>query len=936
MSRRFTVTAAPSGAFVASADGLTVIDTAAEPPVAGMGATAAAAAAMDRPLALPGGEQVEEMGGPDSVFARRWGYLTAKFVISAGPTHAAMTTSNIASVGLLHIPTDPSLVLARAAGAALTVRITLENVSAGTRVVRYLVGAPEATARIGEAGFMGSTLATGETVTLTVPSGQRISFRYVTGGGQSRIRAEFLDAGEAIFGAPNPIPPTRARIFDPAGRHAALDAGGFARVPFKVRRQGAGADETLTAVVRRAIPATQPAVSAVALDADGDPVAFRFDRLHPIGQALDGRPFVVAPNGVRLMGNDGSRVLVPANRVARWKGAELLVVKAAGQIPSRVVTVSITDEYRLAAGVAAPTFSTDWTTAVNQGAGLTVQDQFESLHLYLQSADAAATEVRFRKVGEATWYAAQPLTHDARDPASYGFSYLDETGASRPATMAEATPGNHRGVIAHLRPGTAYEVEVRQGARLWRAQRTTRQYKRAKLSIALGTVNGDVAITKSGDVVTVTRAGLPNLTITAAGTTFAEIRAGLVRGGCVTIDAPRIILRDIDVIDAPQRAITLTPRAQAVRIVRGRIATWGLPDNDRVTTAPAPAFDGYNARNVGWANRYTPAIYWPPGSAASRDVSVIGVRFGAPRYPSNHWEQFNPSTGYDGVPDVGKHPWGSSYAFHRAGSFLGGNAFMDCSFAGSSLRPCEDGIMSAPVLTGLVAGFGPNAVFAHCYVAGVTDDAFELDGTNQNLLALGNWFDMERGVQWVAGPVACVSASVGFWGPTILRRNVFRYRLRRPDLKTFGMGGESVKEQSNCIKIKRSFREEKGVVVIEHNTALPSEAMPGREGVREFMAAFGNGVAPAVSPTEEKVWMGHIAGRANLARIGLTSTIATPTGVDVVWSDNDIARDTAAVLTFEPDSAIPATGAVAAAPRLANVNDGGPWGAAAARVGAMS
>jgi hypothetical protein len=189
-------------------------------------------------------------------------------------------------------------------------------------------------------------------------------------------------------------------------------------------------------------------------------------------------------------------------------------------------------------------------------------------------------------------------------------------------------------------------------------------------------------------------------------------------------------------------------------------------------------------------------------------------------------------------------------------------------------------------------------------------------------------------VQWVAGPVACVSASVGFWGPTVLRRNVFRYRLRRPGLKTFDMGGATIKEQSTCIKIKRSFQQEKGVVVIEHNTALPSETAPGREGVREFMAAHGNGVAPSANPAQEQVWMGYVAGRNNLARLALTSTATTLSGVSVVWAGNDIARDVTAPVTFEPDSAVPATGAVAAAPTLANVNDGGPWGAAAAKTGA--
>ncbi len=909
MSRSFTVSAAPDGAFTVPADAVAVIDTAAEAaPAIGVGAVVADAAAMDRPFALSGGEEIEEMGGPNSLFSTQFGY--EDFAVS-GPVHGAITVAGtLNTVSVRTFPNENTSVLARASGGPVSV--TLSTTGPGTRQVRYLVGTIADTLKIGTPGFMGATYANGASVTVSVPSGQRITFLASAGSGDTYVTALCNHPGETIYGAPRPVPAPKARVFDPAGRHAALGTLDHAKLAFKVRRAGAPADEALTAVVRKGMPATQPAVSAVALDGDGDPVAFRFDRLHPIGRALDGRPFVVAPGGLRLMLNDGSRVTVPANRVARWRGAELLVVKAAGQVPSRVVALTHGMDYALAAGVAPPDF-TSWPGAVTEGAGLTLRTQFESLHIYLQSADMAATEVRFRKQGAADWFAAQPLVHDPRDPAALTHSYMDHTGTVRATTMAETTPGNHRNLIAHLAPATTYEVEVRQGAKLWRATATTRSYKPAKAGAALGTVDGDVTVTRSGDVVTVTRAGLPALTITAPAGVYAEIHSGLVRGGGVTLDCERVILRDVDVIAAPASAVTCTRKARDIRIVRGRIASWGRKDN-------VVGAENYRAANVGWSYRYDCAIRANYEWTSTSDLAVIGLRTGAPRHPANHWNHYNPSVGSGHIVSRGNHPWGSVFVLTRLGSFLGGNALMDCSFAGSSLRPCEDGLMGTNNSAKTAGGWGPNSVVSHCYLTGVTDDALEMDGSNQNLLVLGNWVDMERGVEWVVGPVAGVSVAVGYWGPTVARRNVFRYRLRRPELKTFNVNVNEKKEESTAFKIKRTQADETGMVIVDHNSVLPSETAPGREGCREFMAQH--------APVRQ------ITGRNNFARITLSTAIPAMTGTDVVWTGNDILRDTTAPVTFAADSANPLAGTVAAVPTLANVNDGGPWGAAAARAGA--
>jgi hypothetical protein len=152
--------------------------------------------------------------------------------------------------------------------------------------------------------------------------------------------------------------------------------------------------------------------------------------------------------------------------------------------------------------------------------GLTIREQFESLHIYLDSTDPTPPLVRFKRPSDTDWFAAQPLVYDARNPANTAYALYDaHNGTETPLTMFASTPGRHRGVIVHLRPNTAYDVEVLQGSTLWRgAGVVTRNYKRSKTSLELGAVYGDVTVTRALEIdngapannvyrYTVTRAG---------------------------------------------------------------------------------------------------------------------------------------------------------------------------------------------------------------------------------------------------------------------------------------------------------------------------------------------------------------------------------------------------------------------------------------------
>jgi len=819
----------------------------------------------------------------------------------------------------------------------------------------------------------------------------------------------------------------RHRFFEPGGRHADLAPLATRAIPFKLRATGDGADQSATALILGAAGvATQPGMAAVALDADGDPVEFRFDRLHEIGMLRDGRPFVVAPAGVALIANGGKQT-IPVNRVATWRGASLCVVASAGLIPLVETAVTLTTAY--ARVLAEPSWAS-WPVAAAGAGALTIQRQPESLHIYLQSASATATEVRFRKSGATAWNPAQPLVYDDRVPV---------------ALMAPVVPGNHRGVILHLEPDTAYEVQVMQGTDRYDAFERTLSLKPIKVSAALGAWSDvDVTITRSGSTVTATPSvgspvsialppvvsdvtSLATMTVESAYTegpagtytvntasttnslywdfsgivafkpgermrvtatlnslggrfrfeprvgativsshaatfddgviaydfvipagaentfnlriralsatlnstvsavkierldaqTYAEFHSGLVRGGGITINATGVILRDVDVIAPPASAIVFASGARDIRIVRGAISGWARDDI------------GVKVNTVGWGRQHDAAVELCREHTDNSDVMLIGLRTRFPRHHANTWEHWNPSVGTP-AEGQGSHPYGPNFISVKQGSFLGGVYISGCSFAGDKRRPVEDSITGNNNKTREIGGLGPNSWMGHCYMTGMADDGLEIEGSNQCAVLLANWLDLKRVANMTRSPRSGVSCSTGYWGPTILARNVFRFT------RDGFVGPVGQNDQSSVIKAQKTpgssgivNTEQRGLIVFAHNTGFTPEI--GNEP-RNIFSNSASAVGPAPGPE----FSGWLAERFwnNLGRQGPidapADAYAAPSGVDVVVAGNDVARQSVSPLpNMVEGTHIPVAyegGGVV----LDNLNDAGPWATASA------
>jgi hypothetical protein len=710
---------------------------------------------------------------------------------------------------------------------------------------------------------------------LTLPGGAEIE--YVGGPDSLFVRWFAYDdrrnGPDSNNPSPRPTPEVRARHFEPAGRYADLAPLEVRETPFRVRFAGDRADRAGVAVVLGATgAATQPAMAAVGLDADGDPVRFRFDRLRPTGLHPDGRPWVQGP--VRILRNGAPPIDANPGDVVAKDGALLSVVARPGLAPPPRATLS-------ADGGAAyrplDPHSYDWSdwddAASRTPDGLTARGQFDTLHLYLDGAEPGPVALRFRPIGGLRWFAAQPLLYDPRLPPAGALDIRD------------VAPGAHRGAIFHLAPGTAYEVEARQGDRYWRAGALTRTLKPARARVeTVGVIDGDLTITKGGP---------PGA--------YVEYRDGLVRGGRVLIAASRVILRDVDVLGAPANAVELAPGVRDVRIVRGRIAGWGRSD------------DGLRAGNLGWGAQLDSALAGAEGgaeTAAARaarsrdDVAVIGTRFGPPRHSANAWEEWNPSIGDRSRmrPNTNRHPWGPSAISVRDGSWRGGWSVSDVSIVATPLRSLNDALSGNHNFAPDVGGFGPDFVLAHSYVSGAVDDLVEHEGAAPAGVILGNFFDAEPARSYTRSPRFHLALSTAYWGPTYVARNV----LRR--VSPARHEGRSVDGRGFKIQRDPDRGEEHGRMVFWHNTI------------------FGDGMLDALSGSGGP--LRFVTGRNNLFHVRpeeASDLIEDPTND---WRDGALvlSRREAAMAFNGADHRLLAEGPwVRAAVPLANINDAGPF-----------
>lgn len=675
---------------------------------------------------------------------------------------------------------------------------------------------------------------------------------------------------------------SRHRHFEPAGAYAALSPLEVHREPFFLRLEGEEVDRRGEVVVLGACGAHgQPAMSAVGLDREGDPVAFRFDRPVLVGRSLDGVPWVMGP--VRLLRNGGLPLELEPGVVMTEGGALLAVVERPGHWPSRAraVRIDLLPAYR--------SLDTELVWPENQAdvadpADLTVQAQFESLHLYLQSSSADLAEVRFAKVGEERWFPGQALTFDAKVPKR------------EPIDHAAVVPGNHRGVIIHLEPATSYRVQVRQDGKIWEQVATTLSFKTRKLrSVAVGIVDGDLVISEGGQ---------PGA--------YVEYHSGLIRGGTVRVEASHVLLRDIDILGAPEHGMVLADTVKDVRLVRGRIAGWGRSDQ---TEKP---------ENFGWARQMEGGIYClaKEPEVNPHDIAVIGVHFGSPRFPANTWEEYNPSHSTPREYFGSSHPWGAQGIGLHGGIYRGGWTITDCSFEAHPLRSYNDGVGGNINFGPGPGGFGPNFVFSYNFVSGAADDAIEHEGSCANGIILGNTFDNRILRPDTRGSASPLAMSSTYWGPTMVARN--RFVRHSPE----GWGSTDPRENRGPIlKIKRFS---------------PAKNSYGNDG--RILLFNNTAYAPSIElafhkacPTMEG-WGGHLRGHNNLFLTREGPSDSFP-GEDVVWSpSNRIVLEWSEWPAMQLGiPALKSAAGLRVADPLPNVTDGGPFAVEAANglIGAM-
>lgn len=573
--------------------------------------------------------------------------------------------------------------------------------------------------------------------------------------------------GEAVGEGQTVLPQIVHRHLEPLGAGLHLEPLEELVETVRVRSVRDTEERTLRVRILGSAGATPwPAVSATALDAEGDPVPFRFDRLALTGTYRDGTPWVVGPVTLRVGRHAPARV--EPDRWIHADGARLAVVSRPGLVPLRATVWTGTPE-RAFSGGAEP---------VRSSCGrLTVVPGFETLHVYLQSDASTTAQVRVRERGTTAWQAASSLRFDARRVPT------------EPVDIAAVTPGNHRGAIVRLAPATVYEVEVAQGATTagvvvatqgWKVRRTVVQH----------------AVVHHGDLV-IRTGGEPGR--------YAEHRNVRVIGGTVRVEASHVLLTDVEVLGAPRHGIDIANGVHDVRIVRGRVTSWG--GREQETEVP----------DLGWGRQHDSALYahGDQGVDGPHRILVIGTRFGSPRHTANTWEEWNPIPSYPTQPYRTSHPWGPQVVTLKHGSYRGGWTITDTSMVAHPLRSTNDHLGGDHNFTRLVGGFGPNFVLSHNYLTGFADDAVEQEGSAQVGVILGNYVHARRARPFTRSPAAVFALSVAYWGPTLLVDNtVVRHSPERwgPPAGVNNLG--------TVLKIQRLNVEEPfGEVLYHHNTS---------------------------------------------------------------------------------------------------------------------
>jgi hypothetical protein len=487
--------------------------------------------------------------------------------------------------------------------------------------------------------------------------------------------------------------------------------------------------------------------------------------------------------------------------------------------------------------------------------------------------------------------------------------------------MRALVPGRHRRTIRHLAPDTVYEVEVRQGGRYWRAETRTKAYKPRKVSVALGVVDGDVAIRQEAGAVVVERSGAGPLRLEAGRDVYVEIHSGLVRNGGVRVAAPRVILRDVDILGAPDDAIRLEePGAPDLRLVRCRGASWGW------ATTPETGFPN----GVGFARMHTSFLSVPPKAGSVDGVLMIGCQVGAPRFSANTWQELDGAF----LPDNRKlavHPDGSNVIGVIGDRFVGrGWNVRDCVMRAVGTRLYDDCVRGGGNRR-FDGGVGLELVWAYNACGGAADDTIEVEGANVCTLVLGNLVDQTRLRRWTTAPQHAIGCSSVMWGPLECERNLYVFGAypgpeaeaaprKVRSIYKLGRGNDGRRERGAAVAAEVEAR---GWFVAYHETALRDADAPVAQSVvgvgdPVVRVIAENNVFSVMNPVPESLTARdereNFWGASNLQ---VTSPDALPrrAGAGPWWEDRE------------------RRAADAAAP-LANVNDGGPWGSSRRDLGA--
>lgn len=410
-------------------------------------------------------------------------------------------------------------------------------------------------------------------------------------------------------------------------------------------------------------------------------------------------------------------------------------------------------------------------------AELRVVPTFESAGLYWKAtsgADDVPCRMRYRAVSESEWQDGYPLWFDGRK---------HEWG------------GEYRGSIVHLKSGTKYEVEVRAGDELARAEFSTWSE-----TFPVGKIQS--VPTKSDETLVIRKSGSKDgwLVYEPASNSNATIDVQNKHEMCITIeDASHIILRGLTLRGASHHAITLIGDVHDIVIEDCDISGWGKVEAD------------------GWGRNYDSAVF--SRSRTLERVIIQRNRIHHPRGDSNNWAEHrptprNPDNYHPGGPQAitlaqsrGNHVFRFNRVWsdddHQFNDIFGAAA----NYSTIGFPNCDSDIYGNRL--------------SHCW-----DDAIESEGANRNVRVWGNHIDKA----FVA--IATATTSVG---PMYIWRNVVG-ETRRSDIGN----SDGIKRGGF---LKTSDRMGGGRIHVFHNTLLQPPPPAGFRNTLGCQIGMGHGGA---------------------------------------------------------------------------------------------